>query len=104
MHVVLKTLRKVNIQSIFKLSSCLCTRSKRRFFEMAANGATAEQTEEKEGEEQIVNIETVVAADNKGIDYDKLISKLRSSLACLTSGVLVDWVLFYTVYVFERHI
>ena len=89
MHVVLKTLLKVNIQSIFKLS-CLCTRSKRRFFEMAANGATAEQTEEKEGEEQIVNIETVVAADNKGIDYDKLISKLRSSLVCLTSGVLVD--------------
>jgi hypothetical protein len=24
-----------------------------------------------------VNIETVIAADNKGIDYDKLISKWR---------------------------
>lgn len=28
-------------------------------------------------DEQVVNIETVIATDNKGIDYDKLISKLK---------------------------
>jgi hypothetical protein len=49
---------------------------------MATNGAT---TEQKEGtdttEEQIVNIETVVVADNKGIDYDKL-TKQFSNYVC----------------------
>ena len=32
-----------------------------------------ETNEKKEDEEQVVNIETVVAKDNKGIDYMKLI-------------------------------
>lgn len=79
MHVGLKSVPKVHIRSIFKLTSCWCVRNNRRSFKMATNDAT---TEQKEGtdrtEEQIVNIETVVAADNKGIDYDKLISKLKS--------------------------
>ncbi len=75
MHVSLKSLSKVNIQSIFKLTSRLSGRNNRSCFKMATNGATAEQ---KDGtDEQIVNIETVVAADNKGIDYDKLISKWK---------------------------
>lgn len=86
MLVVLKSLPKVNIQSIFKLSPCLCVRSKRSCFKMAANGAEAEQTVDKEAEEQIVNIETVVAADNKGIDYDKLISKLKTIQVYLRNG------------------
>ena len=86
MHVVLKSLPKVNIQSIFKLSPCLYVRSKRSCFKMAANGAEAKQTVEKEEEEQIVNIETVVAANNKGIDYDKLISKLKTSQVYLRNG------------------
>lgn len=46
------------------------------FLSMAAS--TDESTKENvaDGEvEQIVTMEKVVAADNKGIDYDKLISK-----------------------------
>ena len=78
MHVGLKSLCTVYFQSISKFTSCLCVRSNRSCFQMAANGATAENKDETE--EQIVNIETVVAADNKGIDYDKLISKLNTGL------------------------
>ena len=73
MNVGLKSLSEVQIRSILKLTFCLCLRNTRGCFKMATNDAT---TEQKEGnDEQIVNIETVVAADNKGIDYDKLISK-----------------------------
>lgn len=36
----------------------------------------AVEDDKVEEEEQVVNIETVVAKDNKGIDYMKLISKL----------------------------
>ena len=43
--------------------------------------ASIDTSENKENIEndQIVNIETVIAADNKGIDYDKLIRKLSDS-------------------------
>ena len=75
MHVGLKSFSKLHIRSIFKLTSCVCLRNTRGCFKMATDGAT---TEQKEGsDEQIVYIETVIAADNKGIDYDKLISKWR---------------------------
>ena len=40
---------------------------------MASNETNKD--EEAIENDQIVNIETVVAADNKGIDYEKLISK-----------------------------
>ena len=35
----------------------------------------AQKEEQTEEEQQVVNIETVEAKDNKGIDYDKLIGK-----------------------------
>lgn len=41
-------------------------------------------------DEQVVNIETVIATDNKGIDYDKLISKLKLFISWqLTVGMWV---------------
>ena len=76
MHVGLKSFSEVQIGSIFKLTSCLRLRNTRGCFKMATNGATTEQNEGSD--EQIVNIETVVAADNKGIDYDKLIKQFGS--------------------------
>jgi len=51
----------------------------------------ASNTEEENNEtleekfEQLVTMETVVAADNKGIDYDKLISKLDRYLRKFTT-------------------
>ena len=38
----------------------------------------------EENEVQVVNIETVEAKDNKGIDYDKLIGKLNSMQISIT--------------------
>ena len=72
MHERLKLLSKLQRKSIFKLSSCFIARSNSRSFKMAANGESEEKKDETDV--QIVNIETVVAVDNKGIDYDKLIS------------------------------
>lgn len=43
---------------------------------MASNTDSGNNEALEEKFEQIVTMETVVAADNKGIDYNKLISKL----------------------------
>ena len=46
------------------------------FLSMAASTDESNKENVADGEvEQIVTMEKVVAADNKGIDYDKLISK-----------------------------
>lgn len=75
MHVGFKSVLLFHRQSIVKLSSCLSVQNYRSGnFKMATNGAKATEHKERT-DEQIVNVETVVAADNKGIDYDKLISK-----------------------------
>ena len=54
------------------------------FLSMAASNDESNRGNLADGEvEQIVTMEKVVAADNKGIDYDKLISKLVSlSFSC----------------------
>ena len=53
---------------------------------MAANVEDGSNGTLEDKFEQVVTMETVVAADNKGIDYDKLISKLdeqyKSILEC----------------------
>lgn len=47
---------------------------------MASNTEEGNNESLEEKFEQLVTMETVVAADNKGIDYDKLISKLENKL------------------------
>ena len=53
---------------------------------MAASNDESNKENMVDGEvEQIVTMEKVVAADNKGIDYDKLISELRPLSFCSVS-------------------
>lgn len=55
---------------------------------MTSNGNISNKIQESsvngQEDEQIVNIEHVEAKDNKGIDYDKLISKCYQLILCLT--------------------
>ena len=57
----------------------LILNAKKLFLSMAtSNDESNKENMVNDGAEQIVTMEKVVAADNKGIDYDKLISKLIS--------------------------
>ena len=63
------------------------------FLTMAASNDESNKENVADGEvEQIVTIETVVAADNKGIDYDKLISELLSLLVLLFPYIFAEFV------------
>ena len=54
-------------------------RIKKIFLSMAASNDESSKETMADGEvEQVVTMEKVVAVDNKGIDYDKLISELLS--------------------------
>ena len=56
---------------------------KKIFLSMAASNDESSKENMADGEvEQVVTMEKVVAVDNKGIDYDKLISELLSLSFC----------------------
>ncbi|XP_028395883.1 tryptophan--tRNA ligase, cytoplasmic-like [Dendronephthya gigantea] len=77
MHVRLKLLSKLQGRfPYFKQRYRFIVRSNCTSFKMATNDESKDQKDETE--DQIVNIETVVAADNKGIDYNKLIKQFGS--------------------------
>lgn len=58
-------------------------RIKKIFLSMAASNDESSKENMADGEiEQVVTMEKVVAVDNKGIDYDKLISELLSLSFC----------------------
>ena len=62
------------------------------FLSMAASNDESNKENVADGEvEQIVTIETVVAADNKGIDYDKLISESLSLLILLFPHIFAEF-------------
>ena len=65
----------------------------RNISKMSENNVT-ETNDLKDEEEQIVNIETVVAKDNKGINYMKLISKNIFYFNCCSEDVNM-WCVFY---------
>lgn len=75
--------RQMNVGFSIRFKSLFCSRYllHQGISSLSARMASIDTSENKENIEndQIVNIETVIAADNKGIDYDKLIRKLSDS-------------------------
>lgn len=61
----------------------ISTSFRKIFISMAASNDESNKENVADGEvEQIVTMEKVIAADNKGIDYDKLISELLPVSFC----------------------
>lgn len=63
----------IRLNALFLSRAVSLRQCRTTLIRMASNETNKD--EEAIENDQIVNIETVVAADNKGIDYEKLISK-----------------------------